>query len=85
MIQRVPALRRLPRLALPAAGPTAADGLPRLRRPTVEDGMSTIEAMARALALLGEPLAAAQLDALHGEALARAWSLRGPCAPAKHR
>jgi DTW domain-containing protein YfiP len=83
MIQRVPALQRLPRLALPAA--PAAEGLPRLRRPTVEHGMSTIEAMARALALLGEPDAAAQLDAVHAEALGRAWSLRGPCATTKHR
>jgi DTW domain-containing protein YfiP len=83
MIQRVPALQRLPRLALPgaAAPAAAADGLRRLRRPTVAHGMSTIEAMARALALLGEPDAAAQLDAVHAAALARAWALRGPCAP----
>ena len=79
MIQRIPALRALPRLALderPAA-PLAADGLPRLRRPPHEAGMSTIEAMARALARLGEQEAAAGLDALHAAALQRAWGLRG--------
>jgi DTW domain-containing protein YfiP len=74
MIQRIPALRELPRLSLPAA---PAPDLPRLRRPTIAGGMSTIEAMARALALLGEPEAAAAIDRVHAAALARAWALRG--------
>jgi DTW domain-containing protein YfiP len=79
MLQRVPALRELPRLALaaPPAAPPGAAGLPRLRRPRIDAGMSTIEAIARALAQLGEPEAGARLDALHAAALARAWSLRG--------
>jgi DTW domain-containing protein len=78
MIQRLPALQRLPRLALRGVvTPPDADGLPRLRRPTIEHGMSTIEAMARALAQLGEARAAVQLDAVHAAALERAWSLRG--------
>jgi DTW domain-containing protein YfiP len=78
MIQRVPALRALPRLSLDAGG---APALPRLRRPTVAGGLSTIEAIARALALLGEPDAAAALDRVHAAALARAWSLRGLPSP----
>ena len=71
MLQRVPALRALPRLCLPAPAPR-----PRLRRPTVVGGMSTLEALAGALALLGEPEAARQLDALHAAALDRATRLR---------
>jgi DTW domain-containing protein YfiP len=59
IMQRVPALRALPRLALP---PPAAAG--RLRRSTVAGGMSTLEAVAAALRALGEPEAAARLDAL---------------------
>jgi DTW domain-containing protein YfiP len=60
IMQRVPALRALPRLALPPA-PAAT----RLRRPTVAGGVSTLEAVAAALRALGEPEAAARLDALH--------------------
>ncbi len=77
MIQRVPALRGLPRLALPAAPAT-----PRLRRP-VEGGMSTLEAVAAALRSLGEPAAAAELDALHSAGVALGTRLRGtPGVPA---
>jgi DTW domain-containing protein YfiP len=71
-VQRVPALRRLPRLSLP--GP---DGGERLRTPTVKEGMSTIEAIARALELLGEPAAARALDAAHALAIRRADDMRG--------
>ncbi len=73
MLQRVPALRALPRLSLP---PPAADR--RLRRPTVAGGMSTLEAVASALRLLGEAEAAGALEALHARALLRAEGLRGP-------
>jgi DTW domain-containing protein YfiP len=59
IMQRVPALRTLPRLAL-APTPAAA----RLRRPTVAGGMSTLEAVAAALRTLGDAEAAARLDAL---------------------
>jgi tRNA-uridine aminocarboxypropyltransferase len=59
IMQRVPALRTLPRLSL--APPPAAT---RLRRPTVAGGMSTLEAVAAALRALGEPDAASRLDDL---------------------
>ena len=73
MLQRIPALRTLPRLSLP---PPAVRR--RLRRPTMVGGMSTLEAVAGALRLLGEPEAAAALEALHARALLRAEELRGP-------
>lgn len=72
MMQRVPELRTLPRLALP--GPPA--GL-RLRRPHREDGMSTLEAIAGALAALGAPDAADRLLALHAAAVDRVLRLKG--------
>jgi DTW domain-containing protein YfiP len=61
MFQRIPELRALPRVSLP--------GRPaeRLREPTVKEGMSTIEALAEGLDLLGDGAAA--------EALRRTWSL----------
>lgn len=74
MIQRLPALRELPRLSLPPPTPRAV--VP-MRRPTVAGGRSTIEAIAGALDLLGEPLAARALTALHAAALERGWRLRG--------
>ena len=73
MIQRIPALQSLPRLALPARRRTAAAPL---RRPTIAGGVSTIEAVAGALELLGEHGAARALDALHAHALARGRQLR---------
>jgi DTW domain-containing protein YfiP len=77
MSQRIPALRTLPRLALPAqVGPRLADPL---RRPTIAGGLSTIEAIAGALELLGETEAAQALAALNAAALGRAWRLRGGC------
>lgn len=72
MMQRVPALRRLPRLSLPPAAPA-----PRLRRPPMRGGMSTLEAMAEALRFLGHDAGAAQLLDLHAEAVTRASRLRG--------
>ncbi len=72
MLQRIPSLRELPRLSLPA--PPARE---RLRAPTVAGGMSTLEAMARALELLGDAGAAARLDAVMAGAVARQRRLRG--------
>ncbi len=76
MLQRVPALRALPRLSLPAP-----PGAGRLRRPTVAGGMSTLEAVAAALRLAAEPQAAAALEALHRLALERAARMRGAPRP----
>jgi len=70
MMQRIPALRALPRLPLPA--PVAV----RLRRP-VAGGMSTLEAVASALRALDEPAAAAALEQLLAEGVALATRLRG--------
>lgn len=72
MMQRVPALQRLPRLSLPPAQP-----VPRMRRPPVAGGMSTLEAIAEALRFLGHAGEAARLFALHAEAVDRVSRLRG--------
>jgi DTW domain-containing protein YfiP len=72
MIQRVAALRALPRLSLPPPPPRE-----RLRVPPHQDGMSTIEAVARALDLLGDGAAARALDAVLEAAVARQRRLRG--------
>jgi DTW domain-containing protein YfiP len=71
MVQRVAPLRAMPRLALPEA-PAAL----RLRRPP-EGGMSTLEAMAGALAWFGEDEAAARLVALHAAGVERILRLKG--------
>lgn len=67
MAQRIPALRALPRLALPPPPPR-----PRMRRSSRPAAMATLEAVARAVALLeGEPLAE-PLERLYALAVARA-------------
>ena len=81
MVQRIDALRGLPRIALPAPAAPENAGLPRLLRPPHADGMSTIEAMARVLELAGETAEAAALDAVYAEAQRRSWLLRGVTAP----
>jgi DTW domain-containing protein YfiP len=70
MLQRLAPLRDLPRLSLP---PRDAE---RLRRPTVAGGMSTLEAIADALELLGDGEAAGGLRAVHRLAVARGMRLR---------
>jgi DTW domain-containing protein YfiP len=60
MTQRLPALRTLPRLVLPPPEP----GMLRLREPSHPAGMSTLDAMARAVALLEGPEVAAPLERL---------------------
>jgi DTW domain-containing protein len=60
MTQRIPPLRALPRLVLP---PPDAD-LPRLRDAKLAEGMSTLAAIARALALLEGEDVARPLDTL---------------------
>jgi len=72
MVQRITPLRALPRLELPSLPP-----LPRLRVAPRADGLSTIEALVRALELLeGEAVAAplAELARLHA---ARSRAARG--------
>lgn len=64
MMQRVPALQRLPRLSLPPAAPAL-----RLRRPPIRGGMSTLEAIAETLRFLGHAREAEALDALHAAAV----------------
>jgi DTW domain-containing protein len=72
MIQRIPALRAMPRLAVP---PRPRSGAP-MRRTKVRGGLTTLEAVAGALEVLGEHEAACALDALHAAAMERAWRLR---------
>jgi DTW domain-containing protein YfiP len=72
MIQRIPWLRGLPRLSLSSERPI--DGL---RRPPSPHAMSTLTAMARATAHLEGADAAAKLDALHHEFVARVRALKG--------
>jgi DTW domain-containing protein YfiP len=73
MIQRIPALRSLPRISLPPRAPRAVDPI---RQPTVAGGLCTLEAMAGVLHLLGETEAGLALDELHAAALDRSWRLR---------
>ncbi|OJH33829.1 tRNA-uridine aminocarboxypropyltransferase [Cystobacter ferrugineus] len=60
MTQRIAALRTIPRLVLPPPAP----GTLRLREPTHPSGMSTLDAVARAVALLEGLEAAAPLERL---------------------
>lgn len=73
MYKRVPELRDLPELSLPAPRVTPT----RLRQPTQPEGMSTIEAIAAALSVLEGPELAAPLWALHAELVRRADQMRG--------
>jgi len=69
----------MPRLALPAPPPAA-----RLRRPPRLVGMSTLEAIAGALELLGDDAAAAALRTLHQVAVEKTLRLKGMWPPAHH-
>jgi DTW domain-containing protein YfiP len=73
MVQRLPELRSLPRLSIPAEAPSRLDAM---RRSRVAGRRSTLEAIADALELLGEADAARALAQLHDAAMARAWRLR---------
>lgn len=73
MYKRVPALRALPELALPAPRITPT----RLRQPPQPEGMSTLEAVASALSMLEGSELAAPLWDLHAELVRRADHMRG--------
>ncbi|CAM3145363.1 DTW domain-containing protein [Corallococcus sp. ZKHCc1 1396] len=73
MVQRVPGLRRLPGMRLPPPGPDTR----RLRRPPHPDGMSTLEAMAGALARLEGEDVARPLLTLHELMVERVLASRG--------
>lgn len=71
MLQRIAQLRGLPRLSLtPAAGRASLRTAP-------PGGMSTLEAIARAVELLEGPSLAAPLDRLHGAMVQRVVRSRG--------
>jgi DTW domain-containing protein YfiP len=73
MYRSIRALREMPELALapPAVAPL------RLRDPRRPDGMSTLEAIAHALALLEGEHVAAPLHALYAEVVRRRVAQRG--------
>lgn len=73
MYKRIPALLRMPELALP---PPVVPPL-RLREPTRRDGMSTLEAIAAALGLVEDPALASALQELFEEFVRRSDSVRG--------
>ncbi len=68
MRQRIAGLRGLPLLCLPA--PTVARQ--RMRRPPTQGAMSTLEAIASALRVLGETRTADELDEVHSKIVAAA-------------
>ena len=72
MVHRLAVLRSLPRLSLAAPAP----GIPRLRVQRLPAEMSTLEAIAHALAALGETEAAERVAAVHRLAVQRVSSLR---------
>ncbi len=78
MVQRLGPLQRLPRLSLPPPPETV-----RLRRPPVAGGMSTLEAVASAAALLGDEASAAALRRLHAAAVERTLRLKGMWPPGR--
>jgi DTW domain-containing protein YfiP len=79
MVQRIAPLRALPRLALPPPPPST-----RLREPPRSGGMSTLEAIAGALDLLGDAAAAGALRALHQAAVEKALRLKGMWPPSRN-
>lgn len=79
MVQRLGPIQRLPRLSLPPPPDTL-----RLRRPPVAGGMSTLEAVAAAVELLGDAAAAAALRRLHDAAVERTLRLKGMWPPGRN-
>lgn len=71
MVQRVPVLRRLPRLALSVTTPEKS------LRDSPPGGLSTLQAVAHALAWLGDDEAAKALHHVHDALLRRTIAARG--------
>lgn len=80
MVQRLVPMRSLPRLTLPAPPAVA-----RMRQPPLPGGMSTLEAVAATLALLGDEAGAASLRRLHEVAVERTLRLKGMWPPDRSR
>jgi len=76
MVQRISPLRAMPRLALAPPPPAT-----RLRRPPRAGGMSTLEAIAGAMDLLGDTAAAGALRALYQAAVEKTLRLKGMWPP----
>ena len=79
MVQRLRPLQALPRLSLPPPPPAL-----RMRQPPLAGGMSTLEAVAAALELLGDAAAGARLRALHAAAVERTLRLKGMWPPGRN-
>jgi DTW domain-containing protein YfiP len=79
IVHRVPAIQRLPRLPLPPSAGGVATPAPRRppRRGVGLGGLSTVEAVAAALRVLGEADAAERLLRLHADGVALVNRLRG--------
>lgn len=73
MYKRMAALHQLPQLALPAPATAPA----RLRQPTRDDGMSTIEAIAAGLSLVEDPAIGSALLDVYAEFVRRADAAHG--------
>ncbi|MEW5740542.1 MAG: DTW domain-containing protein [Myxococcota bacterium] len=71
MVQRIPALRSLPRISLKVNAPEKS------LRDAPPGGLSTLQALARTLALLGDERAAAALERVHARLVARTLAARG--------
>jgi DTW domain-containing protein YfiP len=71
MVQRVPVLRALPRLSLRVDAPVKS------LRDAPPGGLSTLQAVAQALAMLGDASAAAALERVHERLVARTIAARG--------
>lgn len=73
MYKRIGALHQLPQLALPPPAQAPA----RLRQPTRDDGMSTIEAIAAGLSLVEDPALGSRLLDVYTEFVRRADAAHG--------